>query len=121
MFPFRRDAERANGRNLVSLQRVVMHRRLPSRGPSPDPIRDQQKATLIEEHPVGAKSLGFFYPRPLVLLPMLNRGLIALCGSAFWLLVTPPHAHQQLPHMTRIIAHLETLLDDFCYPPQGPE
>src|SRR5215211_5762308 len=60
MFPFRRDAERANGRNLVSLQRVVMHRRLTSRGPSPDPIRDQQKATLIEEHPVGAKSLGFF-------------------------------------------------------------
>src|SRR5919106_5570269 len=60
MFPFRRDTERANGRNLVSLQRVVMHRGLPSGGPSPDQIRDQQKATLIEEHLVGAKSLGFF-------------------------------------------------------------
>src|SRR5215216_3154754 len=121
MFPFRRDAERANGRNLVSLQRVVMHRRLPSRGPSPDPIRDQQKATLIEEHPVGAKSLGFFYPRPRVPLPMLNRGLIALYGSAFWLLATPPRAHQQLPHMTRMIMHLELLLDYLSYPLQGPQ
>jgi hypothetical protein len=52
---------------------------------------------------------------------MLNRELIALCGSAFWLLATPPHAHQQLPHMTRMIAHLETLLDYLSYPPQGPE
>src|SRR5437763_16262151 len=60
MFSFRRDAERANGRNLVSLQRVVMHRGLTSRGPSPDQIRDQQKATLIEDNQVGAKSLGFF-------------------------------------------------------------
>ena len=60
MFSFRRDAERANGRNLVSLQGVVMHRRLPSGGPSPDQIRDQQKATLIEEHQMGAKLLGFF-------------------------------------------------------------
>jgi len=60
MFSFRRDAERANGRNLVSLQRVVMHRGLTSRGPSPDQIQDQQKATLIEENQVGAKSLGFF-------------------------------------------------------------
>jgi hypothetical protein len=60
MFSFRRNAERGNGRNLVSLQRVVMHRGLTSRGPSPDQIRDQQKATLIEEHQVGAKPLGFF-------------------------------------------------------------
>src|SRR5918999_4156582 len=98
-----------------------MHRRLTSRGPSPDQIRDQQKATLIEENQVSTKSLGFFYPRPLVPLPMLNRWLIALCGSAVWLLATPPHAHQQLPHMTRMIAHLETLLDYFSYPSQGPE
>jgi hypothetical protein len=37
-----------------------MHRRLTSRGPSPDQFRDQQKATLIEENQVGTKSLGFF-------------------------------------------------------------
>src|SRR5918996_78389 len=98
-----------------------MHRGLLSGGPSPEQIRDQQKATLIEEHQVGAKSLGFFYPRPFVPLPMLNCGLIALCGSAFWLLATPSHAHQQLPHITRMIAHLKTLLDDSPYPPQGPQ
>src|SRR5215216_3739583 len=121
MFPFRRDAKRADGRNLVSLQRVVMHRRLTSRGPSPDQIRHQQKATFIEEHQVGTKSLGFFYPRPLVLLPMLNRWLIALYGSAFRLLATPPQAHQQLPHMTRMIMHLEMLLDYLSYPLQGPQ
>lgn len=60
MASFRRDAERANGRNLVSLQGVVMHRCLPSGGPSPDQIRDQQKTTFIKENQVGAKSLGFF-------------------------------------------------------------
>src|ERR671919_2684411 len=61
MFPFRRDAERAKGRNLVSLQRVVMHRGLPSGGPSPEQIRGQQKATLIEENQVGTKSLVLFF------------------------------------------------------------
>ena len=63
----------------------------------------------------------FFDLRPLVPLPRLNHWLIALWGSAFWLLATPPPAHPQRPHMTRRIAHLETWRDDFSYPSQGPK
>jgi hypothetical protein len=47
--------------------------------------------------------------------------LISLGGSALWLLTTPIHADQQLPGMTRMIAHLEMLSDHFGYPLQCPE
>ena len=64
--------------------------RSPSRG-------DEQKATFIQESQVGTQAAGFFYGRPLVALPMGDRLLVALDGTALQHLTAPTQATSDLP------------------------
>src|SRR4029450_8010400 len=53
----------------------------------------------------------FFYPRPRVLRPPTDGGLVALDGAALGLLAAPAQGGQDLPDMRGVIPHVELLLN----------
>ena len=63
----------------------------------------------------------FFYPRPLVPLPPGDRGLVALDRPPLGLLAAPAQGSQHLPHVRRVIADAEFLVDQLGHARQGPE
>src|SRR5712692_4987239 len=86
---FRGNCKRPKGRALIALIGVVMHRWCPFRSPRPLQIRNEQNAAFLEEDQRGAKFLGFFYPRPLVAVPVLYLLFSPLSGPALRFLAAP--------------------------------
>ena len=63
----------------------------------------------------------FFYTWPLVFLPVGDGFLVSLRGPAFRLLPRPFQTHHHAPHMARVVANPEMLLDQLGNPRQSPE
>src|ERR1700678_1716058 len=63
----------------------------------------------------------FFYARPSLLLPSLNRRLVSLAGTLLRLLHTPAQIVQQRADVVDVIRHTEQLFDYRSYPGAGPK
>jgi hypothetical protein len=80
----------------------------------------EQKAALIQEGEVGAKS-GFFYGRPLVAFPMRHRVCVVLDGLALGHLTAPAQVASDLPDMRGMAADAELHLNHRGDALEGPQ
>ena len=63
----------------------------------------------------------FFYLRPALLFPVLDRRFITLHGSALRCLRTPAEPVQESSHVITMIRNTEVLLDDLSDAARGPD
>ena len=63
----------------------------------------------------------FFYMRPPLGPPALDRRLVPFPGPPFGLLAAPPLPAEDLPNVGGVVRHPEGAGDDRSHPGQGPE
>jgi hypothetical protein len=102
-----------DGREAFPVERILQHRSLPTRGPSPYPVRALTQAALIHEHYGAALLTGFFFIAG-------HRTCFQrwIAGSFLW--VARPVGRWQLHPKERRIRQTWPL-DQVRHPPGGPQ
>ena len=109
--PLGRDGKTGDGRNSVSPVKMMQDGSLSPRCPCPTNIGNEQKPTLIEKGQMGSKCDGFFYYRPLFLLPAFYLLFVPFPSPALWPLTTPSQPHQKSPKVIGMIMNSKRLVN----------
>jgi hypothetical protein len=84
-------------------------------------VGSNEKPLSSRKTSVAFSFWAFFYPRPGVLDPALDGGLVALAGATRGFLPAPAEAVQQAANMIAVMAHAETSPDQIGDPLRGPQ